>query len=476
MLHYSTRDIITRARELADLENSNFITWAENMKLLDECYKKLYQESINANDKYYLTKCETKDLVVAEREERAVSYYLPEDFYQLQSISVKGTGRQILKKAKTEDNSSARYDIINNTLVLYGGTASLPLEIAYYPVPKTLTLKNDTVSVSTEGTVLDVNGNMVLSVKDNNAILTNINTGWTKSIDITSIDTTTNGNVVMGLLGLTRFYLLTEYARGYMIDIADGTVSARKCFVGRRDGVLFYSDKNWENWTPSDDGYIHGNIRSEWGDLGLTDPVTSFKTAADFPPMGFFFTLDDELNTYWSANAYPPAPGKNYVAIYRMNADGTLTEIAKEKFAGGSGWNALKIQFIKGHLFYYYDGPCCDGVTLLPYTEFSLFIGFNKMDFDTGYGFSVIPNYEENTMQIHSCFADTELDFPNNFYFSYLAYLMAIAYKQKQNADASMLIQRANDEYAQFLTSISRDVAENNRIQNVYGGGTYFYG
>ena len=53
---------------------------------------------------------------------------------------------------------------------------------------------------------------------------------------------------------------------------------------------------------------------------------------------------------------------------------------------------------------------------------------------------------------------------------------MAIAYKQKQNADATMLIQRANDEYAQFLTSISRDVAENNRIQNVYGGGTYFYG
>jgi hypothetical protein len=98
------------------------------------------------------------------------------------------------------------------------------------------------------------------------------------------------------------------------------------------------------------------------------------------------------------------------------------------------------------------------------------------MDFETGYGFSVTPYYEENTMQIHSCFADTELDFPNNFYFSYLAYLMAIAYKQKQNADATMLIQRANDEYAQFLTSISRDVAENNRIQNVYGGGTYFYG
>lgn len=472
MLHFTTRDIVTRARELADLENSNFITWSENMKLLDESYKKLYQEAINESDKYYLTRCELKDLVVAERREKEVSFYLPENFYQLHSISVKGSGRQILKKARTEDSSSARYDIENNTLVLYGGASSLPLDIAYYPVPKTLTLKNSPVTVSVEGTPLDVNGDMVLSVNDGNAIITNINTGWTKSIDISSI----SGTVFMGVLGLTRFYLLTESAEGYMVNISDGTISARKCFVGKKDGVLYYSNKNWENWTPSDDGYIHGNILAEYGDLGLTDPVTTFKTAADFPPMGFFFTLDDELNTYWTANAYPAAPGKTYVAIYRMNTDGSLTEITKVKFMGNAGWNALKIQFNKGHLFYFYDGPCCDGVTLLSYAQFNYFIGFNKMDFDTGYGFAVTPLYEEGVMQIHSCFADTELDFPNNFYFSYLAYLLAIAYKQKQNADATLLIQRANDEYAQFLTSISRDVAENNRIQNVYGGGTYYYG
>lgn len=472
MLHFTTKDIVTRARELADLENSNFITWSENMKLLDESYKKLYQEAINESDKYYLTRCELKDLVVAERREKEVSFYLPKDFYQLHSISVKGTGRQILKKARTEDSSSARYDIENNTLVLFGGASSLPLDIAYYPVPKTLTLKNSPVTVSVEGTPLDVNGDMVLSVNDGKAIITNINTGWTKSIDISSI----SGTIFMGVLGLTRFYLLTESLAGYMVNISDGTISARKCFVGKKDGVLYYSNKNWENWTPSDDGYIHGNIHAEYGDLGLTDPVTTFKTAADFPPMGFFFTLDDELNTYWIANEYPVLPSENYVAIYRMNADGTLTEITKVKFAGNAGWNALKIQFNKGHLFYYYNGPCCDGVTLLSYAEFNYFIGFNKMDFNTGYGFAVTPLYEEGVMQVHSCFADTELDFPNNFYFSYLAYLLAIAYKQKQNADATLLIQRANDEYAHFLTSITRDVAENNRIQNVYGGGTYFYG
>lgn len=459
MLHYSTRDIITRARELADLENSNFITWAENMKLLDECYKKLYQESINANDKYYLTKCETKDLVVAEREERAVSYYLPEDFYQLQSISVKGTGRQILKKAKTEDNSSARYDIINNTLVLYGGTASLPLEIAYYPVPKTLTLKNESVTVGVEGTPLDVNGNMVLSVKDDNAILTDINTGWTKSIDISSI----SGDVVFGILGLTKFFLVSNSITGYECNIKTGTVTSNSVFMGKKDGMLYYTSVGWGSSVYPETVSFY----NEYDHIVTTRSLSGFDTA-----LPFCFSLDDDLNIYWLKSDIT-AP-----KIIKKDTDGNISEVVTFDLNGMHGmydlWKCFEV--IKGSLFYGAADIYCDGVKLLDSKDYETLIGFNKMDFNTGYGFSVTPYYEEKTMQIHSCFADTELDFPNNFYFSYLAYLMAIAYKQKQNADASMLIQRANDEYAQFLTSISRDVAENNRIQNVYGGGTYFYG
>ena len=464
MLHYSTRDIITRARELADLENSNFITWAENMKLLDECYKKLYQESINANDKYYLTKCETKDLVVAEREERAVSYYLPEDFYQLQSISVKGTGRQILKKAKTEDNSSARYDIINNTLVLYGGTASLPLEIAYYPVPKTLTLKNESVTVGVEGTPLDVNGDMMLYLDGNgNAVVENINTGWKKSIDITSIDG--YARIGFGMLGLTKFFLVIagdqEIGHGYLCDIKTGDIEQKTVFMGKKGNLLCYANIGWESTSNSDEVTFY----SEYN--GRT--LFTRNLAVDIP---FCFNLDDELNLYCLNN-------NHYLRIIKIDTDSNITEVVKletmDMHGGVDLWKSFQI--INGKLFYQSNSTIyCDGVKLLDGKEYNSLVGFNKMDFNTGYGFSVTPLYEDGVMQIHSCFADTELDFPNNFYFSYLAYLMAIAYKQKQNADASMLIQRANDEYAQFLTSISRDVAENNRIQNVYNGGNYYYG
>lgn len=459
MLHFTTKDIVTRARELADLENSNFITWSENMKLLDESYKKLYQEAINESDKYYLTRCELKDLVVAERREKEVSFYLPKDFYQLHSISVKGTGRQILKKARTEDSSSARYDIENNTLVLFGGASSLPLDIAYYPVPKTLTLKNEPVTVSVEGTALDVNGDMVLSVDgDGHAIITNINTGWTKSIDISSI----TEDVEIGLLGTTKFYLLTVNTTGYWCDIKTGTVAINDRFIGKKDGVLYYTDFGRGTEPPP----VNVGIYNEYG-----RELFSRNGIAGYFLSSVYFTLDDDLNLYFFQN-------NPYPRIIKVDADANFTEVIKfdtSKMHGGyTQWGSFQI--IQGKLFYASGDIYCDETKLLGANEYDRFIGFNKIDFDTGYGFAVTPLYEEGVMQVHSCFADTELDFPNNFYFSYLAYLLAIAYKQKQNADATLLIQRANDEYAQFLTSISRDVAENNRIQNVYGGGTYYYG
>lgn len=459
MLHFTTRDIIKRAKELADLENSNFITWSENMKLLDESYKKLYQEAINANDKYYLTRCETKDLVIAERKEKEVSFCLPEDFYQLQSISVKGSGKQILKKAKTEDNSSARYDIINNTLVLYGGSASLPLDIAYYPVPKTLTLKNDPVTVKINGTILDVNNDMVLSVDgDGNAIITNINTGWTKTIDISSI----TDDVEIGVLGATKFYLLTVNTTEYLCDIKTGTLTISDRFLGKKDGILYYTDFGRGTEPPPPNVGIYNEYGHE---LFSRSGIASYFLGSNY------FSLDDDLNLYFFQN-------NQYPRIIKVDAARTVSEVKKfdtdEIHEEYTQWGSFQV--IQDKLFYATGNVYCNETKLLGTNEYDRFIGFNKMDFDTGYGFTVTPLYEDNTIQIHSCFADTELDFPNNFYFSYLAYLLAIAYKQKQNADPALLLQRANDEYAQFLTSISRDVAETQRIQNVYGGGTYYYG
>jgi hypothetical protein len=270
------------------------------------------------------------------------------------------------------------------------------------------------------------------------------------------------------MLGLTKFFLVIagdqEVGHGYLCDIKTGDIEQKTVFMGKKGNLLCYANMGWESTSNSDEVTFY----SEYN--GRTLFTRNLSGIGSFLP--FCFSLDDELNLYFLNN-------DSYLRIIKIDADSNITEVVKletmDMHGGVDLWKSFQI--INGKLFYQSNSDIyCDGVKLLDGKDYDSFVGFNKMDFNTGYGFAVTPLYEENTMQIHSCFADTELDFPNNFYFSYLAYLMAIAYKQKQNADATMLIQRANDEYAQFLTSISRDVAENNRIQNVYGGGTYFYG
>lgn len=76
----NVKDIINRAKELADLQNSDFIGWKENVSLLNEAYNKLYTELINHKDKYFIKEVNTDNLELIETKENEVIYKLPEDF------------------------------------------------------------------------------------------------------------------------------------------------------------------------------------------------------------------------------------------------------------------------------------------------------------------------------------------------------------------------------------------------------------
>jgi hypothetical protein len=81
---------------------------------------------------------------------------------------------------------------------------------------------------------------------------------------------------------------------------------------------------------------------------------------------------------------------------------------------------------------------------------------------NTGYGILT------DSVTIHGIFEDTELDFPNNFFYNFLAYKLAIYYKIKQNADPSGLMVMLSEAEKTFYDTLPRD--ENNfvRIANAY--------
>lgn len=119
-------DIVDRAREVADLENSNYISDKELCFLLNEAYDKVYADLININDRYYL-----KTIKVAGPE-----VVLPEDFFVLSQVMTNFT--PIPRKPNTVNSGSFSgyyYDLNKDRLKIYGNYAG-HITIEYYPVPE----------------------------------------------------------------------------------------------------------------------------------------------------------------------------------------------------------------------------------------------------------------------------------------------------------------------------------------------------
>ena len=113
------------------------------------------------------------------------------------------------------------------------------------------------------------------------------------------------------------------------------------------------------------------------------------------------------------------------------------------------------------------DMFCVDGYGLFNNDEYEV-IGINELNDNEGYGISIIDTYDTNHVLLHSHFVDTLLLYPNNIYFNFMAMLLAISYKIKQNADVTVLSAKYGEMEAQYFDSLSRDVNNVVRITNVY--------
>lgn len=124
MIRYNTKDIIERAEQLADLQNSDFISDSEKQALLNEAWSIFYQKIINSADKAFLRTVSVRN-----------GYRLPSDFLQMSAIYIRDSKEQIQRI-----NAAQRmgYDIINDTLFLSKDYDNLNIIMSYYPKPKTL--------------------------------------------------------------------------------------------------------------------------------------------------------------------------------------------------------------------------------------------------------------------------------------------------------------------------------------------------
>lgn len=119
-------DIVERAKQVADLQNSNYISDKEIEFLLNESYDKVYADLINIGDRYFL-----KTFVGSGHD-----IALPEDFMVLNAVIVKDI--PLLRKPNNinaNSNYGGYYDLNQDHIHLLGSTLG-PATIEYYPVPE----------------------------------------------------------------------------------------------------------------------------------------------------------------------------------------------------------------------------------------------------------------------------------------------------------------------------------------------------
>ena len=127
---YTAKDIILAARQIADIENSDFISWNENIRLLNEAWTSVHQKLINKGDMTFVNEMNiTKE------------QYLPEDFYQILSV-LDNYNTPVPRYSIGMNDSQIWYKLINNKIILNGLHSA---KLTYFTKPQFLTYSAETI-------------------------------------------------------------------------------------------------------------------------------------------------------------------------------------------------------------------------------------------------------------------------------------------------------------------------------------------
>jgi hypothetical protein len=128
---YTVSDIIRSAKQIADLENSDFISWNENIRLVNEAFTSIHQKLINKGDMTFVN-----GMYITKEQ------YLPEDFYQVLSV-LDNYNTPVPRYSIGMNDSQIWYKIINNKIIINGLHSA---KLTYFTKPQFLTYTAETIT------------------------------------------------------------------------------------------------------------------------------------------------------------------------------------------------------------------------------------------------------------------------------------------------------------------------------------------
>ena len=407
---YKASDIIRKARQLSDLTNTDFITWDEEVSLLNDAYTMLYQKLVNIGDGSFVKP------FVAFRGENV----LPPDFWQIRSVNLVQNKivTPVKRRADSENYSSLSYEIRFDKLYINGDYSNGEIIVEYWAKPKTLTYKPTPATLNPDledRPVMTVHNEMFFTKENPNIYWYDCKSETNGSIDV--------GGDATFILPCDDQALVTVDSTNKIVTY-DGTVTALS-------GIPFITESGAIGSIVDGKGKINNHTIFDW-DYD-TDGVSLVVCNDDFDD--FFYVMNELLyhngsqiiinDDLITANSIMYVNGNCW--YYKTNEVGYVDES-----------DELHIVSVK---------PNCKGI--------------NKIDCNTGYGYTI-------GTTVYPWVEDTVLDFPNSMYFTIMSYMLALQFKIKQGADSSGLMTELQTLENTFYDTLSQDANEPIRIKNVY--------
>jgi len=447
-------EIIARAKGLADLQSTDFITYNDKISSLREGYRDIYAEITESSDDYFLNEVILDILpayLVPSGNLWEYEIPLPEDFYKSRYLdySYMGAWQPIQKfplSMKDFNPGQPYYRWRASKLWLIGGfNTGGTVRLGYYPPPELLstpdTAKNylatlpayDGTRISSPVYIEQAQNYMYIEAPGTNYIIktesktTGVNTTlYTSATLIKNLVyykgyiyfINSAGNILKG--STTLLATVVPAAITATADIVSFTINndviyyttateTKTCtLAGGSVVVLAATVQNWYTFLGTDPVFITGNVLTVGGVTITSDAVSC--------------SCDG-------------------VYIYYQNLTGDL----------------IKVKL--GAAFVVDDSWILSEKTTFSGSVSAVFIPV------------VI---DQLLFQAISSAHDTDLSYPVNLVPEMMAYQSAIDYRRKQNADPSLLKARLQELWLTFKEAIVRDSYKNERIGNVYSSGNLF--
>ena len=432
MKKYTAQEIVKRAYQIADIENTDFLQHREVTQYLNDSWQKVYQWLINKGDKQFV---EEVKLNGTGGFGSMIEYDLPDNFYQMLSIR-NASGYVIPRKSESESNNSCTYEIVNDKLRLYGCPGNLVL--TYWTAPIWITFPDKDVEVNNVSTTAEINrAHCKNSIIDpTSKLIVNALTGDT----IADVSTT-----------------LTNYSQ-YSFRLGKGHFTASKpgvTYYFDFDGHLIDSQHNHEYDTQED--FLCGTKVVYMSTSSCVNFMGTKVGEVDFEEENriiggdedVLFNAYGEFNMNWmDAATYLSNPYHGYMDDIHANYDLLdVTSLGNRTYL----FTANKGQFLYVHInedgTYDWDKLNTIGAQIAPLEYGPLLY--------TG----------EHTLK--SAYPDTVFNFPNEIYVQLISADLASRFLMKMNADSTGVDNLYSTMQKTFMNTLSQDGGYE-RIKNAY--------